>query len=157
MTDADTEPEQDLEELVESTQPVPAIYNHSVSVYEAMSERGETTNQGKVYIGALSNLITQDLGLGNAYYSHVVKKLKAMGCIEMLQRGGGSSPSVWLLKREPTVEAYQTLLSKDRGTAAIQSGPVTRQEKTQLKQRQIDLERRIERLEKILRSQGFPV
>jgi hypothetical protein len=131
---------------------MPAKYRHCLDVYDVMESRCEHTPEGVLFEGSLTNVITQELALGNAYYTQLVSKLKDMGCIEMLRRGGGPSPSVWLLKRRPTVEAYNTADKQDR-----ERGHITKADKEILKQRQVDLERRITKLEDILRGMGAPV
>lgn len=140
------------EEQTDIPSGMPARYKHCISVYNAMLERSKQQPQGRVYTGSLTNLITQDLGLGNAYYTVIMDKLKNMDCVEMLRRGGGPSPSVWLLKREPTPEAYNSVEHRE----ALQ-GQISRADREVLKQRQNDLERRIAHLETTLRNMGAPV
>lgn len=146
----ETTEEQEMEAEIPSG--MPARYKHCVSVYNAMAERSEETPQGRVYTGSLTNLITQDLGLGNAYYTVIMDKLKNMDCVEMLRRGGGPSPSVWLLKRPPNPDAYNTVEQKE-----TMQGQITKADREVLKQRQNDLERRVAHLETTLRNMGAPV
>lgn len=148
---SETGPEPEPEPLIPAG--MPARYKHCVSVYDAMFARAAIEEGvGLVYTGSLTNLITQDLGLGNAYYTVIMDKLKGMDCVEMLRRGGGPSPSQWLMKRAPTPEAYNTI----ERTEALQ-GQISKADKEILKQRQADLERRLERIENVLRSSGVTI
>jgi hypothetical protein len=89
----------------------PSLFLHCSAVFELMKKRAEpTTIEGThalVYRGFLTHLITQDLELATPYYTHVMHRLKKMGCVRQLQRGGGPSPSTWELIEEPTLEAYE--------------------------------------------------
>lgn len=102
----------------------PAIYNHSVAVYDAMESTAENIQVGKtdeergiVWTGFTTKLFA-DLGLSVPYYSQCLKMLKGMDCIRQLRRGGGGSPSQWLLMQRPTAELYEYYL---------QSNPVEKQ------------------------------
>lgn len=87
----------------------PALFQHCESVYAAMLE--ESTIQdidghdATVYQGFLTRLITK-LSLPNPYYTYITNALTEMGCILQLRRGGGSTPSLWLLRCAPTIELY---------------------------------------------------
>jgi hypothetical protein len=60
-----------------------------------------------VYEGFLTHLITQDLGLATPYYTSVMNRLKKMGCVRQLSRGGGPTPSQWELITEPTLDSFE--------------------------------------------------
>jgi hypothetical protein len=94
----------------------PSLFLHCSSVFELMKKRAtpeiiESTH-ALVYRGFLTHLITQDLELATPYYTHVMHRLKKMGCVRQLQRGGGPSPSTWELIEEPTLEAYEAAEDK---------------------------------------------
>ncbi len=85
----------------------PAILDHCMAAYEAMVEESETEDEGLVYQGFLTKLILNNLSLSMPYYTKVTKELKRMGCIHQLRRGGSTTPSRWLLLREPTMQLYE--------------------------------------------------
>lgn len=92
---------------------IPALFEHCLTVYAAMEEQGSLgpirsmdNQEGLVYEGFLTHLITEEAHLSLPYYTKVTGKLKAMGCIQQLRRGGSSSPSRWLLHHQPTMELY---------------------------------------------------
>jgi hypothetical protein len=87
----------------------------------------------------LTKLVCEDLGLAVPYYTAVTRKLKDMGCIRQLKRGGGSSPSQWELIREPTADLWNDL-PQDTPVEGLDS---------QLLQMLADQGRRIGRLEKL--------
>jgi hypothetical protein len=102
--------------------PIPALYDHCRRIYNAMFAEARSVKvlaeptepdgidqpEGSimVYEGFLTALVTQQCNLSTPYYTKAVNKLKAMGCIRQLKRGGGSAPSQWELTYEPTVEAF---------------------------------------------------
>ena len=85
----------------------PAIVDHCMAAYEAMEEEAVTEDEGLVYEGFLTKLILQKLNLSMPYYTKVTKELKRMGCIHQLRRGGSTTPSRWMLLREPTMTLYE--------------------------------------------------
>lgn len=103
----------------------PALYEHSVNVFNAMRERAQvdqlTTGgeeQGLVYEGFLTKLFSDDLGLSVPYYTTVMRQLRRMGCVTQLRRGGSSTPSRWQLLEEPTIEAF--ISDHDRSSSKVQ-------------------------------------
>lgn len=85
----------------------PAIMDHCIAAYDAMVEEAVTEDEGLVYEGFLTKLILTSLNLSMPYYTKVTKELKRMGCIHQLRRGGSTTPSRWLLMREPTMTLYE--------------------------------------------------
>ncbi len=87
----------------------PALFQHCVTVYEAMLARAEErVEEGATwyhYTGSLIKLF-DELGLGQPYYTHVMRKLRQMDCCRQLQRGGGTSPSKWALLQPPSIELF---------------------------------------------------
>ena len=87
----------------------PKLYEHCETVYNAMAEEAEWKElydqQRLVYEGYLTKLFRR-IGLSVPQYSHVKKELERMGCIRQLRRGGGSSPSVWVLIEPPSKEKF---------------------------------------------------
>ena len=84
----------------------PALYKRCRETYKAMAKESESDGEYLTYEGFITRLITKDLGYSNAYYSHIRNTLVKMGCIEQLVRGGATTPSVWRLFKEPTMELY---------------------------------------------------
>jgi len=126
---------------------MPQIYNHCVTVYEAMKATAEViTDQGtprRVWRGFLTKLINEDCGLAVPYYSAVRNNLVRMGCIEQINRGGGTHPSMWELIKNPTEQLF------------LEKGKVRTNSKTAVMEGQIsDLTARLERVENMLKNVG---
>lgn len=126
------------------TKTVTALFDHCQTVYDEMKTQSREETLGEdlvtIYEGHTSKLF-QQLGLAVPYYTSVLGKLKDMGCIELLRRGGGGAPSRWILYKKPEekdfVEAL-TLAKPKRGKTAM------------LEQQVRDLQRRVDALEVIL-------
>lgn len=116
-----------MEENAEEQKPTSIIYDHCVRVYDEMhaqsreeqldltdpdSEFGNT-HQALVYEGHLTKLFA-NLQLSTPYYTSVMNHLKAMGCVEQLRRGGGNSPSRWMLVRPPSEESFNSIENQKR-------------------------------------------
>lgn len=90
----------------------PALFHHCETVYDELlsqAKRVELDNgasTGMVYEGFLTALIKDDLHLSTPYYTSVTNALKKMGCIQQLRRGGSTTPSQWLLLKEPTLDLW---------------------------------------------------
>lgn len=117
-----------MEENAEEQKPTSIIYDHCVRVYEEMHAQsreeeldfadpgdGEFVNKHQVlvYEGHLTKLFA-GLQLSTPYYTSVMNHLKAMGCVEQLRRGGGNSPSRWMLVRPPAEEAFNSIENQKR-------------------------------------------
>jgi hypothetical protein len=87
----------------------PKLFEHCSVVYEAMKKVAKgTTIEGTyalVYEGYLTRLFA-DLQMAMPYYTTVMRRLKAMDCVQQLARGGGSSPSRWQLLTEPSWDSF---------------------------------------------------
>lgn len=128
----------------------PAIYTHCVKVYEAMATEAEDmplneedSERGLVWTGYTTKLFS-DLGLAVPYYTQVTRLLKAMDCIRQLRRGGGGSPSQWLLLQEPTVKLYEGVKDLE-GLVTSTAGKASKDDI--MEQRMKDMQRRIDELE----------
>ncbi len=106
-----------------SKEPVPALFEQCLELYEAMSDRatmaplqyGET-EEGLVYEGFLTHLITDSdkLNYSNPYYTKLTSRLKAMDCIRQLKRGGSTTMSRWLLVQPPTLEHFKDVATQKK-------------------------------------------
>lgn len=103
----------------------PALYEHSVNVFNAMREQAQVdqlttgaAEEGLVYEGFLTKLITEEVGLSVPYYTSVMRHLRRMGCVTQLRRGGSSTPSRWQLLEEPTLDRF--LSDQDRSSTKVQ-------------------------------------
>lgn len=88
----------------DTIKPTPVMYDHCVTVYTKMAE--EAT--GDQYEGFSTKLV-QSCGLPSPYYTAVMRRLKEMGCIEQVRRGGGNAVSVWKLITPPTEELFEAI------------------------------------------------
>lgn len=126
---------------------VPAVFEHALAVYREMvihARPDEDLDNLLVYDGHLTQLFRK-LRLPTPYYTFIKNKLRDMGCIEQLRRGGGSATSKWVLWKEPTLEEW-----KGSGVARPRRG-----NKASMQERQIkDLAERCSRLEGIVQAQG---
>jgi hypothetical protein len=127
----------------------PALFDHCVQIYEAMEadseKRTEEGNLIDVWEGFMTKLFSTQ-GMSVPYYTSVRNALMGMDCIRQMRRGGGSSPSVWMLVRKPTTELFNAFAPANNTTAQRRASKKT--VNGMLEQRQIDLMRRIEDLEK---------
>ncbi len=105
-------------EDVENRETVPALFEQCLEVYEAMKDKSahmkpypDTDEEMLVYEGFLTRLITKDLNFSNPYYTKTTKRLKEMGCIHQIKRGGSTTPSKWALLRTPTIEHFRDVSS----------------------------------------------
>jgi len=113
----------------------PAIWTHINKAYDAM----ESTAQDGVYEGFVTKLLTEDLKIPVPYYGKVLRLLTNMGCIEQLQRGGGTSPSRWRLQTKPTLELFERAAEFTPGAKSA-----TLQAKDEVLNRVSALERRLD-------------
>lgn len=126
---------------------IPALYHHCVRMYRAMMDEAQLVDiegtQSVVYEGFLTALVKDKLNLSTPYFSKCRKALLEMGCIEQLRRGGSSTPSQWLLIREPLLANFDP--------EAIVTPPAITLEQYQAQQQQINaLNHRIGTIEQIL-------
>src|ERR1700746_4209559 len=88
----------------------PRLFEHCLSVCAAMkSQAAPTTIEGQhalVYEGFLTRLFSE-LQLATPYYTSVMQRLRKMGCVRQLSRGGGNSPSRWELIKDPEGEGLE--------------------------------------------------
>jgi len=88
----------------------PKLFEHCSTIFEAMKRESSPQKvEGAhtlVYEGFLTRLFAER-GMATPYYTTVMRRLKAMGCVRQLSRGGGNSPSKWELLEEPTIEKFE--------------------------------------------------
>jgi hypothetical protein len=93
----------------EPTKLPPRLFDHCCNIFTEMRQEAKPTKVGGehalVYEGYTTRLF-QKLQLPGPYYTSVLQRLQGMGCIRQLSRGGGSSPSRWMLLEDPTIEAF---------------------------------------------------
>jgi len=125
----------------------PKLFEHCLVVYQQMREQAKGTQiegrYGLVYEGYLTRLFA-DLNLAMPYYTAVMRRLKAMGCVKQLARGGGSSPSKWEILDEPSYEEFAAWNERRRENDT-QLGQARGQIKA-LNARVTDLEEKVELL-----------
>ncbi len=84
----------------------PALLDHCITIWNGMDERAEDKLEGRVYEGFLTGLFNE-LGLNTPYYTAVRNQLVNMDCMRLIKRGGGPTPSKWLLMQAPTIELFE--------------------------------------------------
>jgi hypothetical protein len=92
---------------------IPAMYQHCTDIYNKMLEHSsrDPDTGHQLYEGVLTQLVTKECGLSMPYYSTGTRFLRQMDCIRQLRRGGGGSPSKWLLIQEPTEELFRLAMT----------------------------------------------
>jgi hypothetical protein len=104
-----------LTEAAASLQQPSALYEHCLRVYGTMEKEAVhetivledgTKLEVLMWTGALTKVFGR-LELSTPYYTHVMDHLKRMDCVEQYRRGGGSTPSKWVLHREPTPDLFE--------------------------------------------------
>lgn len=95
----------------------PVMFDHCVKVYEKMLETATPQNYEEetlmVYEGFLTRLIA-DLGMSTPYFSAIRAGLVRMGCMVQIRRGGGGTPSQWLLRHAPSKEQFSNAADMSR-------------------------------------------
>ena len=87
---------------------LPAVYHHCVTVWKEMDSTAADDDEGqRVYTGHLTKLFRK-VGLSVPYYTNVMNHLKRMDCVRQLYRGGGGTPSRWVLLQEPTTILFES-------------------------------------------------
>lgn len=131
-----------------------ALYKHCLDVYLAMMKDAvEEEVDGKpvlVWTGKGTHLF-RELDLATPMYSITMQKLRAMSCLLQLQRGGGGSPSKWILITEPTPEIFNA--SKDRFHGKPTVREITNQRLSDLTHRLIEQENFFSLQYEMLRTQ----
>jgi hypothetical protein len=95
----------------------PALFTHCSTVFERMRREATSVKvEGiatLVYEGYLTRLFSE-LRMATPYYTTVMQRLKAMGCVRQMSRGGGSSPSRWELITDPEWDAFDQVEQRRR-------------------------------------------
>lgn len=86
-----------------------AKYMNTLAVYEYMDTNSlDDIIEGqniRTWTGRTTEILPH-LGISPPQYSPIIGKLKAMGCIAQITRGGGGTPSKWALLYKPTPDLY---------------------------------------------------
>lgn len=94
--------------MEDEDRPTSMVYDHCVRVFKEMQSQARAEEDGLIYEGHLTKLFA-NLQLPTPYYTTVMNHLKSMNCVEQLRRGGGNSPSRWVLIAEPNEEAFKSI------------------------------------------------
>lgn len=93
----------------------PKPFEHCAVVFETMRRRAKGQivegDHALVFEGFLTQVF-RELEMPTPYYTSIMRRLKAMGCVRQLSRGGGSSPSKWEMIREPTWDLFSVIEDK---------------------------------------------
>jgi hypothetical protein len=96
----------------------PALWEHALKTYETMHRQAKQEvvegEKATVYEGFLSRLIRDDLGIAIPYYGKILRVLSKMGCIAQIKRGGGNSPSRWILFKGPSREEFDAVYRTEK-------------------------------------------
>jgi hypothetical protein len=84
------------------------VAQHILTVYDEMQAKAEEKDGLLVFRGALSKLI-RGAGISQTYYSRIVRALVDGGYVELLDRGGRSSPSIVILLQRPELDELMAL------------------------------------------------
>lgn len=134
------------------TEEEPKLYQHCVALYDKLDSYAEDLSDGRVFVGVVSRIVMDELGLAQSYQSKIVNRLRGMGSISLMKRGGGSASSVWMLHKHPTLDDFFD--SDNTG----ERQKIREQEKhNALQQRVIDLANRIKKIEEWAMDQGAPI
>lgn len=128
----------------------PKLFRHCVNTYKLMLDSSIEKTDGVVFVGTVTDLI-KELGLSVSYQSTIGVKLRRMGCITMIKRGGGAAKSVYMLHKEPTLEDFNA--TDDTGDTKYLKK--AEDDETAL-QKIRDLNRRLQAVEDWAREQGGP-
>ena len=113
-----------------------AIYRALELVWARMYEEKDDTDS--VWEGYTTHLMA-DLKIPIPYYGKILDALQRMGCATQLQRGGGTSPSRWVVHKAPTLDGYievKPQLGGMRGGKSATTDEI-------LEQRVSDIEKRV--------------
>ena len=90
----------------------PVKFSRCLEVYKIFEEEAQEepvleyeNRMAKVWTGRTTQMFV-DRKLAQPTYTPVLWKLRAMGCIQQLSRGGGGQPSRWLILYPPTQELF---------------------------------------------------
>lgn len=128
----------------------PSLYQHCLDVYNLMKSKAVVSEVPEheshlVYTGFLTKEFAA-FGLGQPYYTSVMRKLRAMGCCKQIQRGGGPSPSKWLLLGAPTLAAFNQVNNSNQTNTSSAAVRVVEQNTRDLSERITRLEASITRI-----------
>lgn len=126
----------------------PALYNHCEQIWEALIKTAKPTEIDGQHVAIWTGFMTklfEEEHFSVPYYTSVTSALKNMGCIRQLRRGGGSSPSEWMLIHAPTYDLYKAF----EGTPSLRSGVVSKRNQA-IEQALRDLNRRLTVVEEYL-------
>jgi hypothetical protein len=148
-------PDPELERVMTAVEPVmPALYHHCTNLFTLMAKTAEKREEGMIWTGSLLTTLTQELGLGNAHYTAVTRKLKEMGCMRQLRRGGGPQPSIWILYRQPTPGLWRVAEeSATEQSTRVKAKGTRDQHGQQLR----DMNARLLKLERLAIAKGWPL
>lgn len=83
----------------------PAIFKHARMAYGIMSASSiEILVGGENYVvwEGFGTALIESMDLSNTYYTKIFNLLKDLGCVQLIQRGGGGTASQWKLIKPPS-------------------------------------------------------
>lgn len=131
--------------LVEGEGAPVALFEHVCTVFNEMhkrsvTQRGDGGIDMTVYEGFTTGLFSE-LGMSIPYYTKVMRRLKAMGCVRQLKRGGGAAPSRWELIKDPDYDDFMVADAEvDDKVPAVSRSSVHEQQINDLAARQDKME-----------------
>jgi hypothetical protein len=97
----------------------PALFGHCIEVFETLDKAAKdivlpnTGEEVRVWEGFTTKVFTQ-LHLPIPYYTSVMDMLKKMDSVRQIRRGGGGSPSQWLILQRPSLEMFDHVRSQEQ-------------------------------------------
>ena len=105
-------------QVVNTKYHIPALFKHCEVFYAELkrlskNRKDEATGQDiKVFEGQSMETFLEVLGKGQrSNYSPVLKALRDMGCLEMIQRGYAQTPTMYVLHEAPTIEKFDDVVA----------------------------------------------
>lgn len=83
------------------------LYEQCCTVYNAMLRNSQPSADPdvRVYRGYTTYLLEQQ-GLSISIYTPVMRRLRSMGCVQQVVRGGRGTPSEWQVLKPPNRQAF---------------------------------------------------
>ena len=82
------------------------LFEQCVKVFEAMKVNATAQVDGTLVYRGYTTYLLEQAGYSISNYTPIMRRMRSMGCIEQLVRGGRGVPSEWKVLRPPTRQAF---------------------------------------------------